>query len=71
MLDPWMLRQKFLYRCLLNLPLLFPVDLVAHKDEGKLFWLLGRSLVQELTDPRLDVIEGLTHAMSTRLLVIS
>lgn len=71
MLDPRMLGKELLNGYLLHFPLLFSVDLVAHQDEGELLRLLRRSLVQELTNPRLDVVEGLGPGIGTRLLVIS
>lgn len=57
-LDFRVLRQELLHRGLLDFPLLLPIDLVAHQNEGEFFGLLGRPLVEELSDPALDVVEG-------------
>lgn len=70
-LDFRVLRQELLHRGLLDFPLLLPIDLVAHQNEGEFFGLLGRPLVEELSDPALDVVEGLVRRLSTRLLVMS
>ncbi len=70
-LDLRVLRQELLHRGLLHLSLLLPIHLVPHQDEGEFFGLLGRALVEELSDPALDVVEGLVHRQITRLLVIS
>lgn len=71
MLDLGVLCQELLHLSLLYLPLIFPVDLVSHQNERELLRLLGRSLVEELRYPRLDVVERLSLLHGTRLLVMS
>ena len=71
MLNLGVLRQKLLDRGLFNFPLVLTVYLVTHQNEGEFFWFLGSALVEELSYPALDIVEGLVHLVITRLLVIS
>lgn len=66
MLDLRMLRQELLHRRLLHLPLLLPVDLISNQNEREFLRLLRSTLVEELSDPRLDVIEGLHQKTALR-----
>lgn len=66
-----MFLQELSHAQYLDLPLLLTIDLVAHQNEGEFFWFLGSSLVEELCDPGLDVVEGLIRSGLTRLFVMS
>lgn len=70
-LDLRVLGQEVLDRRFLDLPLLLAIDLVSDEDEWELLGLLGRTLIQELRDPGLDIVEGLPYPILTRLLVMS
>ena len=59
MLDLGVLLQELVDCVLLDITFLLAVDLIAHQDEGELFGFLGRPLVEEFSDPGLDVVEGL------------
>lgn len=71
MLDLRVLGQEVLDRRFLDLSLLLAIDLVPDEDEWELLRFLGCALIEELSDPGLDVIEGLPNPILTRLLVIS
>ncbi len=71
MFDFWMLRLKLLNAGVLNLAVLFSIDFVSDQNKWELFWLLWRSLVQKLSDPRLNVLKGLHISCVTLLLVMS
>lgn len=70
-LDLRVLGQEVLDRRFLDLSLLLAIDLVPDEDEWELLGFLGCALIEELSDPGLDVIEGLPNPILTRLLVIS
>ena len=61
-----MLRQELLNSRLLHLALLLPVDLISNQNEGEFLGLLRSALVEELSDPRLDVVEGLHQKTAVR-----
>lgn len=71
MFDLGVLLQELSHAPFLDLPLFLAIDLVAHQNEGEFFWFLGCSLVEELCDPGLDVVEGLNGSGLTRLFVMS
>jgi hypothetical protein len=71
MLNLGVLGQKVIQSALLHLTLTLPVDLVANQDEGKFLGLLRCTLVQKFSDPRLDIIKGLSYLKLTFLLVMS
>jgi hypothetical protein len=47
------------------------IDFIAHQNEGEFFWFFRSALIEELSYPALDVVEGLVHPVITRLLVMS
>lgn len=63
--------QKLLNTGIFDLSVLLTIDFVSDQDEREFFWFFGRPLVQKLSDPRLDIIEGLNGFSNTRLLVMS
>lgn len=71
MLDLGVLGQEVLDGRFLDFSLLLAIDLVPDEDEWELLGFLGRALIKELSDPGLDVVEGLPNPIGTRLLVIS
>lgn len=71
MLDFGVLLQKFVDAGFLDFSFFLAIYLVADQNEGEFFWFFGGSLVEELCDPRLDVIEGLNRSELTRLFVMS
>jgi hypothetical protein len=66
-LDLRMLGEELLDRWVLHLALLLAVDLVSDQDEGELLRLLRRSLVQEFSDPGLNVVKWLNRPWSYSL----
>lgn len=71
MFDLWMFRQEVLNRGFFNLAFVLAIDLVSDENEGELFRFFGCALIEELSDPGLNVIKGLPKTIVTRLLVIS
>jgi hypothetical protein len=63
--------QKLLNTCLLDFAVLLSIDFVSYQDEREFFRFLGRSLVQKLSDPGFDIVEGLNGFSDTLLLVMS
>ena len=70
-LDFGVLLQEFIDAGFLDFSFFLAIYLVTDQNEGEFFWLLGGSLVEELCDPRFDVIEGLDQSERTRLFVMS
>lgn len=71
MFDAGVLFQELGHAALVDLPLVLAVNFVADQNEGEFLRLLGSTLVEELGDPGLDIVEGLGRSGSTLLLVIS
>lgn len=71
MLDAGVLFQELGHATLVDLPLVLAVNFVADQNEGEFLRFLGSTLVEELGDPGLDVVEGLGRSGNTLLLVIS
>lgn len=70
-LDFGMLVQELLNTGVFDLSLVLPVDFVADQNKWELLRLFRGSLIEELSNPRFDVLERLTHKRSTFLLVMS
>lgn len=71
MLDFRVFIQKLLNTRFFNFALVFSIDFVADQDERELLRLFGSPLIEKLSDPGLNVIEGLSERVGTRLLVMS
>lgn len=71
MLYFWVLIEELSHTCFLHFSLLLTVDLIAHQNKWEFLRLFWGSLVEELRDPGLDVVERLNERLLTLLFVMS
>ena len=50
--------QELLDWGLFNFSLVLTIDFIAHQNEGEFFWFFRSALIEELSYPALDVVEG-------------
>lgn len=63
--------QELLHARFFDFAFVFSIYFIADENEREVLWFLGRTLVEELSYPRLNVVEGLFSTQVTRLFVMS